>query len=125
MKTAWLIDDDEEMITAVSLMLKLLDYTPRSFLSAPAAAQVLLAGDVPDLILLDVNMPQVTGTDFLEFVRRRPQFAKLPILMLSSEYADAQVHALLDMGANGYLTKPVSIEELEKALAGLQERQDS
>jgi CheY-like chemotaxis protein len=121
MKTAWLVDDDEEMIAAISLMLKLLNYTVRSFLSAPAAAEVLLSGEIPDLILLDVNMPEVTGADFLEFVRRRPEFAQLPILMLSSEYADAQVNSLLNLGANAYLTKPVSIEELEKALTSLQD----
>jgi DNA-binding response OmpR family regulator len=117
MKTAWLIDDDEEMSTAVSLMLKLLDYSTRSFLDAPTAANTLLDGEKPDLILLDLNMPQVSGKDFLEFVRRKPEFNSLPILMLSSEFADVEVHSLLNLGADAYVTKPVTIEELGRALA--------
>lgn len=116
MKTAWLIDDDEEMITAVSLMLKLLGYSTQPFLNAPTAADALLNSERPNLILLDLNLPEVSGKDFLEFVRRREEFKTLPIVMMSSEFADPQVHELLDLGADGYVTKPVSIEELETAI---------
>lgn len=116
MKTAWLVDDDEEMATAVGLMFKLLGYSTRSFLNAPSAANALLGGLRPDLILLDINMPQVSGKDFLEFVRRRPEFNQLPVLMLSSEFADVQIAEFLKLGADGYVTKPVSLEELESAV---------
>jgi DNA-binding response OmpR family regulator len=115
-KTAWLVDDDEEMATAVGLMCKLLDFNVRSFLDAPSAARALLDGAAPDLILLDINMPQVSGKDFLEFVRQRGEFAKLPVLMLSSEFADVQIDELLSLGADGYVTKPVSMDELEVAV---------
>jgi two-component system chemotaxis response regulator CheY len=115
-KTAWLVDDDEEMATAVGLMFKLLGYSTRSFLNAPSAANALLGGLRPDLILLDINMPQVSGKDFLEFVRCRPEFSQLPVLMLSSEFADVQIAEFLKLGADGYVTKPVSLEELESAV---------
>jgi DNA-binding response OmpR family regulator len=115
-KTAWLVDDDEEMVTAVGLMFKLLGYSTQSFLDAPSAANTLLGGQRPDLILLDINMPQVSGKDFLEFVRQRPEFNQLPILMLSSEFADVQIAEFLKLGADGYVTKPVSLDELETAI---------
>jgi CheY-like chemotaxis protein len=115
-KTLWYIDDDSEMIQAVKLMLKLLGYETRPFLDARRAAKLLLAGERPDVLLLDINMPEVSGLDMLEFVRRRDQWKTLPIVMLSSEAADLQVDAAMELGADAYVFKPVTIEELENAL---------
>lgn len=115
-KLAWLVDDDEEMASAIALMLKLLGYQARGFLDAPSAAQALLAGRPCDLILLDLNMPQVSGKDFLEFVRQRNQFARLPVVMLTSEFNEIIMDELLRAGADGYVTKPVSLTELEQAI---------
>jgi CheY-like chemotaxis protein len=117
MREVWIIDDDEEMGRAVSLMLKLLDCEPKHFLGPRPAAQALLGGKRPDLMILDINMPEVTGLDMLEFVRRRPEWKKLPVIMLSSEAADVMVDKALKLGADGYVMKPVTIEELEKAMA--------
>ncbi len=116
MKNIWFVDDDEEMGRAMQLMLKLLNCNVRHFLNARAAAQSLMAGERPDLLLLDINMPEVSGLDMLEFLRRRPEWKKLPILMLSTEAADVTVDKALALGADGYVSKPVTIEELEKAL---------
>jgi two-component system chemotaxis response regulator CheY len=77
----------------------------------------LLTGKSPDLLVLDVNMPEVSGLDFLEFLRRRKEWKKLPIIMLSSEAADSTVDKAMHMGADVYLIKPVTIEELENAMA--------
>ena len=115
-KTAWLVDDDEEMSTAMSLMLKMIGYKTRSFLDAPRAAQALLGGQDCHLILLDLNMPQVSGQDFLEFLRKRTEFNELPVLMLSSEFNETVMGQMLELGADGYVTKPVSLVELETAV---------
>jgi two-component system chemotaxis response regulator CheY len=61
-------------------------------------------------------MPEVTGMDMLEFVRARKEFGRIPIVMLSSETTDAQVDAALALGADAFVFKPVTIEELEGAL---------
>ena len=117
MKQVWIVDDDEEMGRAVSLMLKLLDCETRTFLGARLAAQELLAGKQPDLLILDINMPEVSGIDMLEFLRRRPEWKNLPIIMLSTEAADVTVDEALALGADAYAMKPVTIEELEKAMS--------
>lgn len=116
MQTVWLVDDDQEMITAVQLMLKLLHYESRYFLSARLAAQALMGGERPGALILDVSMPEVSGIDFLEFLRHRSEWKSLPVVMLSSEAADVQVDVALGKGADAYVTKPVSVEELEEAL---------
>ncbi|HCK66917.1 MAG TPA: two-component system response regulator [Anaerolineae bacterium] len=117
MKEVWVVDDDEEMAKAVSLMLQLLDYTAKHFLNPRPAAQALLAGKKPDLLILDINMPEVTGLDMLEFLRRRDEWKNLPIIMLSSEAADVMVEKAMQLGADAYVIKPVLIEELEKAMS--------
>ena len=71
----------------------------------------------PDLLLLDINMPEVTGLDMVEFLRRREDTRHLPIVMLSSEAADTMVDRAMELGADSYVMKPVTIEELEKAMA--------
>ena len=69
-------------------------------------------------------MPEVSGLDMLEFVRRRAEWNDMPILMLSTEAADVTVDKAMELGADGYVSKPVTIEELEKAInAALEKHQ--
>jgi len=116
MKQIWIVDDDEEMNRAIGLMLKILDCEVMAFLNVRSAVKRLLTGKTPDLLLLDINMPEVSGLDMLEFLRRR-EWKGLPVIMLSSEAADNTVDKALQMGADSYLIKPVTIEELEKSMA--------
>jgi DNA-binding response OmpR family regulator len=116
MKTVWIVDDDEEMVGAVQLMLKLLKYESRYFLSVRPAAQAFLDGQRPDALILDINMPEVSGMDMLEYLRRQLKVKGLPIIMLSTEAADVQVDQALAVGADAYVTKPVSLDELQGAL---------
>ncbi len=117
MKEIWIVDDDEEMGRAVSLMLKLLDCNTKYFFNSRNAAQALLAGGTPELMILDINMPEVSGLDMLEFLRRRNEWKHLPVIMLSSEAADVMVDKALKLGADGYVMKPVTIDELEKVMS--------
>lgn len=116
MRNVWLVEDDEEMAQAVSLMLGLMECQIQSYRDARTAASALLAGECPDLLLLDINMPEVSGMDLLEFIRRRKTWQKLPILMISTEATDVQIDRALELGADGYLVKPVTIDELEEAI---------
>jgi len=117
MRNVWTVDDDEEMTRAIGLMLKLLDYNVTSFNNVRAAAKKFAAGFKPDLLLLDINMPEVNGLDMIEFLRRRSETRDLPIVMLSSEATDVIVDNAMTLGADAYVMKPVTIEELEKAMA--------
>ena len=117
MKDIWVVDDDEEMSRAVGLMLKLLDCKVTTYFSVRSAAQSLATGKKPDLLILDLNMPEISGLDMIEFLRRRPDSKHLPIVMLSAEAAESVVDEALALGADSYVMKPVTIEELEKAMA--------
>ncbi len=115
-KTIWIVDDDREMAQAIQLLLDLLDYRSEVFSGARAAARRLLQGQKPDALILDINMPQVSGDEFLEFLRSKPPWKALPVIMLSSEDAEVQIDAVLAKGANAYLTKPVTLDELKETL---------
>ena len=117
MKQIWIVDDDEEMGRAISLMLQLLDCETKYFFNPRPAAQALLAGGRPDMMILDINMPEVSGLDMLEFLRIRPEWKDLPVIMLSSEAADVMVDKAMKLGADGYVMKPVTIDELEKVMS--------
>ena len=124
MPVAWFTDDDEEMTRAVRLMLHMLGYEMRSFFTARSTARALLAGEAPDILFLDINMPEVSGIDLLEFIRRRSQWDHLPVIMLTSEATDVQVDQAVALGADGYVFKPASIEDLEQAIhSAIQNRQ--
>ena len=125
MRQIWIIDDDEEMSRAIGLMLKMLNCEVKMFQSARSAVQTLLSGKTPDLLVVDINMPEVSGLDLLEFLRRRKEWKDLPVIMLSYEAADSMVDRALQMGANSYLIKPVTIEELEKAIASAFQKHES
>lgn len=117
MRTVWIVDDDDEMSHAVKLMLGLLEYQVQIYRDARSAARRLLAGHQPELIVLDINMPEVTGIDLLEFLRMRQDLKDIPVVMLSSETTDVQVDEAMKLGADAFVFKPVTIEELEKAMA--------
>ena len=117
MRDIWVVDDDEEMCRAVGLMLTLLDCNVTMFNNIRSAAKKIVTGKKPDLLIMDVNMPEVSGLDMVEFLRRRVDTKELPIVMLSSESADTIVDKALELGADSYVMKPVTIDELEKAMA--------
>jgi FixJ family two-component response regulator len=116
MKQVWVIDDDEEMGRAIGLMLKLLACEATLFLGARPVVKSLLTGKRPYLMIVDINMPEISGLDLVEFLRRRPEWKDMPIVILSSEASDVMVDKALHYGADCYITKPVTLEELEKAM---------
>ncbi|HET7010862.1 MAG TPA: response regulator [Anaerolineales bacterium] len=116
MTKVWIVDDDDEMSQAVKLMLQMLNAQVEIYGDARAAARTLLDGVKPDVLILDINMPEVSGIDMLEFIRRTSHLKGLPVVMLSSETTDVQVDEAMAKGANAFVFKPVTIEELEAAL---------
>jgi CheY-like chemotaxis protein len=65
----------------------------------------------PCLILLDLNMPGMTGIDVLKWIRSTPRVCTLPVIVLTSSNQDSDINRAYVLGANGYLTKPSRIED--------------
>lgn len=65
----------------------------------------------PDLVLLDINLPTLSGVEVLESIKQDPELRMLPVLMLSTSRADSDVSACYARHANGYLVKPSNYDE--------------
>ena len=71
----------------------------------------LAASHHPDLILLDLNLPDMQGDTVLLRLRERPDTAGIPVVMLSADATPKQIEKLLAAGARGYLTKPIEVAQ--------------
>jgi DNA-binding response OmpR family regulator len=66
----------------------------------------------PDLVILDLNLPVISGTEVCRLLRARPATADVPIIMLTARTAESDRVTGLDLGADDYVTKPFSLREL-------------
>lgn len=70
----------------------------------------------PDVAVLDVMMPEKTGIEVTKIIRENPEFANLPIILLTANASEDDIKKGLDAGANKYITKPFSPKELVEAI---------
>tara|TARA_R110001592_G_scaffold67338_2_gene206488 strand:- start:159 stop:599 length:441 start_codon:yes stop_codon:yes gene_type:complete len=75
----------------------------------------------PDLILLDLNMPRMSGHETLAELRKIDEFRNLPVIVFSTSAVEQDVNLAYRGGANAYITKPDSFEALCRAMSTLQE----
>jgi len=81
---------------------------------------------LPDLVILDLNLPVLSGTEVCRILRSRPATANVPIIMLTARTGEADRVTGLDLGADDYVTKPFSLRELAaRVRAVLRRRQGS
>ena len=108
-----LIVDDEPVNRQVfANYLSLHHYSITQASNGPEALALLESGFKPDLILLDVMMPRLTGYEVTRQIREKWQPNELPILLLSAKNQVSDLVVGLEAGANDYLTKPISKDEL-------------
>lgn len=67
---------------------------------------------VPSLVLLDLKLPRKSGLDVLAWIRGNPELKRLPVVILSSSKQSIDINRAYDLGANGYLAKPVNFDEM-------------
>ena len=108
MKTVLVVDDSRIMRNIVKNTFTELKI-PSQFLEAENGqkAYQLLETNKIDLVLLDWNMPEMDGMEFLKKVRAMPDYKDLPIIMVTSESAKYNVVEALQAGATDYIVKPV------------------
>jgi len=79
--------------------------------------------DLPDLIVLDLNLPVLSGVEVCRILRGRPETAKVPIIMLTARSTESDRVTGLDVGADDYITKPFSLRELAARVRAVLRRQ--
>lgn len=113
--TVWVVDDDEDDQLFIRA----------AFENGEPSVKVLILNDgaellpklrecskLPRLILLDINMPRKNGFETLKELRAIPDYADLPVVMLTTSSAQHEHERSLALGANQFLTKPLSFDQL-------------
>ena len=116
-KSFLVVDDSGTMRQLIVMTLKKMGCT--SIADAPNGRVGLekLSAGVPDIVLTDIDMPEMNGLEFIE--KARAQYAELPIVILSTHGDDVTRDKGLMLGANDYLTKPLSGTKLMDVLERL------
>lgn len=103
----FVIEDVPEMAELVSMYLTKADMTPKKFGTAEEALDMLKTGVMPDLIILDLNLPGMSGFEFLEKFRAEYK-TTIPVVIVSARDADEDIISGLGFGADEFVTKPFS-----------------
>jgi DNA-binding response OmpR family regulator len=115
-KRILVVDDDAELQELVRVLLASIGMDAVSAGTAAAAAQVLRHTPLPDLVLLDLMLPDVSGLELLRQIRGKEVFNNLPIIILSALADPDQIRDGLKMGADRYITKPYVAANLTKVV---------
>ena len=107
-----IVDDDPINLQVLVNYLCLQNYAVTRASSGMEAIEILEAGYIPDLILLDVMMPRMTGYEVTRRIRETWPPHQLPIMMLTAKNQVSDLVAGLEVGANDYLSKPLNKDEL-------------
>ena len=75
----------------------------------------------PGLILLDLNMPKKDGREAAQEIKAHPEFRKIPLVILTTSRAEEDIARSYDLGANSFITKPVSFDGLVDVMKSLSE----
>jgi len=113
-----IVDDEPNIVTALEFLLERRGYEVRVATNGEEAV-ALVESFRPDVMLLDVMMPKRSGYEVCQRVRERPDMQHVKIVMLSAKGREAEVSKGLSLGADLYITKPFSTQELVERIDAL------
>lgn len=114
-KTVMIIEDEEDAAELFAEMMRVSGYrVVKTSKSAPAIG--IMTVEKPDVILLDIMMPEVSGLDILRQMRADPMLANIPVVIITAKGMPADIKNGMEAGASTYLTKPVGFLDLKEAV---------
>ena len=126
MQTITLIDDDEDILTSVSIALEREGYKVITYRDGASALSAFKKSPPPDLIIITLEMPRMDG---MEMLRRLRQTSKIPVILLTSKNDDVDEVLGLKMGADDFIRKPfvqrVLLERVKAVLRRGTEKDES
>ncbi len=113
-----IVDDEPNIVTSLEFLMRESSYEVRVARDGEEALR-RAESFLPDLILLDVMMPQRSGFEVCRKIRENPALRDVKIVMLTAKGRDVEKYRGLNLGANAYVTKPFSTKELMNTVRGL------
>jgi CheY-like chemotaxis protein len=114
-KTVLIIEDEEDAAELFAEMMRVSGFrVVKTSSSAPAIAMMI--AQKPDIVLLDIMMPEISGLDVLRQMRRDPALVNIPVVVVSAQSLPTDIRHGMEAGASTYLTKPVGFFDLKEAV---------
>ena len=121
-----LLVEDNEADAAVTIRLLNLNRLNKDLVLATNSKDALEAlqrrnreGNSPNLILLDINLPDISGIDLLTRIKEDEIFRKIPVVILTGSNEDQDIQKSYDLGASSYLVKPISNDAMKQVIKKL------
>ena len=122
-KTVVVVEDEPDAAEMFAEMMRVSGFDVIKLYSSTPAIGTISAAQ-PDLVILDVMMPDISGLEVLRYMRREPSMQDIPVILVSAKSMPSDIKTGMDAGASCYLTKPVGFLELKKAVEELVSAQD-
>jgi two-component system phosphate regulon response regulator PhoB len=123
-QTVLVVDDEKDLVELIAYNLQRNGYNVVTATTGDAALDIA-ARDVPSLILLDLMLPGLSGTEVARKLKADPKTANIPIIMLTAKSEETDVVVGLTLGADDYVTKPFSMKILLARLASVLRRRET
>ena len=117
-KTVLVVEDEPDAAELFAEMMRVNGFrVVKMFSSTPAIATIIQ--EKPDVVILDVMMPDVSGLEVLRYMRRDPDLMDIPVIVVSAKSMPSDIRIGMEAGASVYLTKPVGYLDLKQAVERL------
>lgn len=114
-KTVLIIEDEEDAAELFAEMMRVSGFRVLK-MSSSAPALSMMANDKPDVVILDIMMPEISGLDILRQMRQDPELSHIPVVVVSAKSMPTDIKNGMEAGASTYLTKPVGFLDLKEAV---------
>ena len=114
-KTVLIVEDEEDAAELFAEMMRVSSFRVLKT-SKSASAISMMITEKPDIVLLDIMMPEISGLDILRQMRRDPALANIPVIVVTAKSMPADIKNGMEAGASTYLTKPVGFNDLKEAV---------
>jgi len=116
------VDDEPDILELVALHLKNAGFRVKEFLDGESFYR-FLDTQIPDLLILDLMLPDIDGLEICKYLKRKEELAEIPIIMLTAKSEETDKLLGLELGADDYVTKPFSPKELVARVRAVLRRQ--
>ena len=118
MTTVLVVDDEPNILLSLEFLMQQAGFDVLTAEDGESALNAVQTQQ-PDLVLLDISLPGISGFDVLETLRQDPRFARLPVIMLTAHGREVEKEKGLALGADDYVTKPFSTQALVETVKNL------
>jgi CheY-like chemotaxis protein len=111
-----IVDDEADIVRLTGIIFEINNHKTTKVSSGDECLKKLYSGTVPDIILLDLMMPGISGYETCRKIKSDEKFRDIPVVILSAKSADKDIKEAYNEGADGYISKPFEPNDLLKKI---------